>query len=205
VTNRSGVGRIALLAGDPADVAGSLPETDLELAAAPALACGLILDRGSGWNRRQGVTSAGAGGVAVAADTLVARAAGDRNVLTEGDGAPVGAGLETGLVGLAVAASIDAGAAHGGAIGKSCGGPQGQGSREQDEASRRKKSKKKSARGPRFNALHWQCAMIAGRGSPVARGFKVKMTASLPLPRHSLHLRRPLTTRASSAPQGTSR
>jgi hypothetical protein len=66
VTNRLGAAGLALLAGDPADVAGAPSETDLELSAAPALACGLILDGGSGSNRRQGVTSAGAGDEAVA-------------------------------------------------------------------------------------------------------------------------------------------
>jgi len=156
---------LALLAGDPANGAVPLPETDLELGAAPALACGLILDGGSGRNRREGVTSAGAGGKTVAADTLIARAAGDRNVLAEGSGAPVSAGLEAGLVGFAVTAMIDAGAAHGGAIGKGRGGPQGEGNREQGEASRRNM---KSAHGPRFSALHRQRAMIAGGGRPVA-------------------------------------
>ena len=66
MTNRLGAAGLALLAGDPADVAGAPAETDLELSAAPALACGLILDGGSGPNRRQGFTSAGAGCEAVA-------------------------------------------------------------------------------------------------------------------------------------------
>jgi hypothetical protein len=43
---------VRLLAGVSAYIAGSLPETDLELAAAAALAFGLILDGGSVWNRR---------------------------------------------------------------------------------------------------------------------------------------------------------
>ena len=64
-----------LPAGDRADVAASLYETDLELCTAPALASRLILDGGSSRNRGQGVAPVITGPKTVVADGLVARAA----------------------------------------------------------------------------------------------------------------------------------
>ena len=125
-----------LPAGDAAHVARSLAEAHLELATAPARTRRLILDRGSGRNRRQGVASVVAGVEAVAANALIARPTGDRDVLARLDRAAVGAGLKARLTGLAVVAGGDAGAALRGAVRLRRGRLPSQRDGEEREASR---------------------------------------------------------------------
>jgi hypothetical protein len=73
-------------------------------------------------------------GKAVIADALIAAPALDLSVLAERNRS-----IGWRRPGFAVAAMIDAGTAHRGAVGKTRVGPQGQCSGEKDEASRRKK------------------------------------------------------------------
>jgi hypothetical protein len=105
-----------LPAGDVAHVTGSLSKANLELATAPARTRRLVLDCGSGRNRRQGIASIVAGIEAVAANGLVTWPASDRNVLAQLNRAAVGTGLKARLTGFAVVAGGDAGAALGGAV-----------------------------------------------------------------------------------------
>jgi len=127
---------LRLTAGDAAHVAGPLAEANLELATAPARTRRLILDCGSGWNRRQGVASVVAGVETVAANALIAGPASDRNILARLDRAAVGAGLKARLTGLAVVAGGDAGAALRGAVRLRGGRLPSQRHGEESEASR---------------------------------------------------------------------